>query len=287
MPAHGTAESSKGAEPVFSLQAHELRLELSHPEFGPIPVRVAVPARKTQAERLPLLIAFHGRGESTKGPERGVSGWFDDYALLRTIDRLQAPPLTREDFEGFVAKERLSEVNERLATRAFRPLIVATPYLPDMLGGRAAFDLGPKLGDFVVDELLPALRAKTPASDDAAQVGVDGVSLGGRASLLIGLTHPSAFGAVGALQAAVDETELDELARLASEAQRANSKLQIRLVTSWGDYYVDVLKELQRRFERRGVESELLVTHGTHSYQFNRGPGGYEMLLFHEAALRR
>ncbi len=220
-----------------------------------------------------------------KGPERGVRGWFEDYALRRSIERLQKPPLTREDFEDFVAKERLAAVNERLRSQPFRPFIVATPYLPDVLGGAAAFANGPKLARFVVESMLPMLRERAPVSDNPLATGIDGVSLGGRASLLIGLEYPDAFGAVGALQAAIDETELDYFAQAAHDAQVKNPELQIRLVTSWGDYYLDVIRQLQRRFERRGVRSELFLAHGTHSYRFNRGPGGYEMLLFHEYAL--
>jgi len=35
-----------------------------------------------------------------------------------------------------------------------------------------------------------------------------------------------------------------------------------------------------------GVDNELAVIPGPHDYEFNRGPGVYEMLVFHDRALR-
>ena len=36
----------------------------------------------------------------------------------------------------------------------------------------------------------------------------------------------------------------------------------------------------------REIPHELLVIPGTHGYEFNRGPGGIEMLLWHERVQR-
>src|SRR5690606_6972762 len=84
------------------LSERRLELDLVHPELGPMPTLVHVPARTHEQQRLPILIAFHGMGESRKGPQRGVLGWLQDYALEETLHRLSAPPLTRGDFAGFV-----------------------------------------------------------------------------------------------------------------------------------------------------------------------------------------
>src|SRR5690606_39738438 len=123
--------------------------------------------------------------------------------------------------------------------------------------------------------------------DLPASTGIDGVSLGGRAALLVGLSKPTAFGAVASTQAAVDKGELDRFAALASKAQHVNPGLSVRLLTSSEDYYHDVLVDLQRQFGGRGVSSELLVVQGTHSYAFNRGPGAIEMLLYHAHVLAK
>jgi len=269
------------------LTAFDIVLEFDDEQWGAMPVAVHVPARKAPSERLPVLIAFHGRGESKKGPQRGVRGWFDDYELTAALRRIAEPPLTRQDFQGFVAPERLVEINERLAQRPFTPFIIATPYLPDVLKGPEAFDNAAHLAGFVTQRLLPELRRRTPATADPHRVGVDGVSLGGRASLLIGFTEPGAFGAVEAMQPAVDERELSTFAELAKKALAVNPALKVRLVTSWGDYYLEVTKQLHRSLNDVGVRNDLLLAHGTHSYTFNKGPGCYEMLLFADEALHR
>jgi enterochelin esterase-like enzyme len=251
--------------------------------LGEIPVVVIVPARAKAEDRLPVLVAFHGRGESQKGPARGVRGWLDDYQLGHTLERLAAPPLTRDDFKGFVTDSRLKEHNARLQRQPYRPLIIVMPYLPDALKRVEVFDNGAALATLIVDRVLPRVYSETPARVGAT--GVDGVSLGGRASLLVGLSRPRAFAVVGAMQAALDDSELDAFAALGEQAHRANPRLELRLLTTRDDPFLDVNTELHARLERRAVPSELRVVPGPHSYTFNRGPGGYEMLLFQESEL--
>ena len=272
---------------AFPLEAHELTWEFELGRWGRVPVVVTVPKRSSASQRLPALITFHGRGETLKGPARGVRGWLDDYALERAMANLNDPPLSREDFGGMVSAARLATINEQLKRAPHTPLIVAMPYLPDMLKGEHAFSNASALAEMVVERLLPKLGAETPAVGVPASTGIDGVSLGGRAALLVGLSKPKAFGAVAGIQAAVDENELDRFADLAKRAQQENSGLSLRLLTSSEDYYRGVLVELQQRFERRGVESDLLIVQGTHSYAFNRGPGAIEMLLYHGQVLTK
>ena len=95
-----------------------------------------------------------------------------------------------------------------------------------------------KLAEFLVDELLPRVYRETPAIGTAETTGIDGVSLGGRAALAVGLQRPRAFGAVGSLQAAFDPGEADLVARMARRARRLNPALRIRLLTSDGDYFL-------------------------------------------------
>ena len=42
---------------------------------------VIVPSWTKPDEKLPVLIALHGRGEANKGPVEGVMGWPRDYAM--------------------------------------------------------------------------------------------------------------------------------------------------------------------------------------------------------------
>jgi dienelactone hydrolase len=232
-----------------------------------------------------VLVAFHGRGEALRSPERGARGWLQDYAIDRAIDRLGRPPLVESDFLGFVTPERLAAHNQRLATQPYGGLIVVCPYLADVLRGPSAFDQGPALADFVVDRVLPRVVAETPAAVGAGTVGVDGVSLGGRAALLVGLLRPEAFGSLGALQPAIDRSEAPRFTALATAAHRKNPSLALRLLTSDDDYFRAETEALAAAWQRTGVPSRLDVVVGPHDYAFNRGPGSYEMLLYHDGVL--
>jgi enterochelin esterase-like enzyme len=249
-------------------------------------VVVAVPERRSPADRFPVLITMHGRGEAFKGPARGARGWIDDYWLLRAIERLHAPPLTAEDFQGFVDRERLQKINESLARHPYRDLIVVCPYTPDILAGDRPFSAAVPLARFLVDDLLPRIRKETPAALTSTAIGIDGVSLGGRAALLVGLSRAQAFGAVAGLQAAFDSADAPELANRARQAKTANPGLRIRLLTSDRDYFLRANRAISKSFDQSGIEHQLLVIPGPHDYEFNRGPGVYEMLLFHDRALR-
>jgi enterochelin esterase-like enzyme len=249
-------------------------------------VVVAVPERKPADAALPVLITMHGRGESFKGPARGARGWIDDYWLLRAVERLHAPPLTQRDFQGFADPERLLRINESLRQRPYRGLIVVCPFTPDILAGDRPFNAAEPLGRFLVDDLLPRVRRETPALPSSSATGVDGVSLGGRAALLVGLSRAKAFGAVAGLQAAFDSADADELARRAQNAIAENPRLLLRLLTSDRDYFLLANRNISKAFDRSGIKHELLVIPGPHDYEFNRGPGVYEMLLFHDRVLR-
>jgi enterochelin esterase-like enzyme len=211
----------------------------------------------------------------------------DDYELGRAIERLQAPPLTRQDFRGFVDDARLSRLNASLVDRPYRGLVVVCPWVPDILTNRdrANLDAALPFGDFVVTELLPRVVAETPALTDRASTGIDGVSLGGRASLVVGFAHAERFGAVGTLQAAVQDSEAPAFAARA-RAALGKGPQRMRLLTSDRDPFAGAIGELHRAFDEGRIEHDYLVIPGPHDYAFNRGPGGIEMLLWHDRVLR-
>ena len=252
---------------------------------GPMQIVVRLPARRA-GQRFPVLIAMHGRGEAMKGPAHGARGWVDDYGLVAALGRLHAPPLVPKDLEALAAPERLARLNAALVDRAFGDLVVVCPYTPDILAGDRAFSAALPLARFLVDELLPRVNRETPSLGTAASTGIDGVSLGGRAALLVGLERAESFGAVAALQAAFDSADAPELARRAKRAREKNPKLSIRLLTSEGDFFLRANKNISKAFGEAGVPHELRVVPGPHDYVFNRGPGVYEMLLFHDRVLR-
>lgn len=251
--------------------------------IGEMQVVVVVP-KHLEGDRLPVLITMHGLGESRKGPEKGARGWLDDYALGSALERLQAPPITPGDLRGF-AGDRVGLINAALSKQPYQGLILVMPYTPDILKGDRPFSLAEPLANFLVDTLLPRVYKETPAIGTPATTGVDGVSLGGRAALLVGLTRPEAFGAVGGLQPAFDQKDAPEFTRRTLAARKLNPKLQLRLLTSVGDYYLGSTKAISSALEGAQVEHSLLIVPGDHSYKFNRGPGAYELLLYHDRVL--
>jgi iron(III)-salmochelin esterase len=271
---------------VLVAQRRELTWTFDEGAFGPTDVVISIPEGAAPNARFPVLVALHGRGESLKGSQRGARGWFDDYELGQAMQRLRKPPLKPSDFQDYVSRERLRRINRSLAQHPYQGLIVVCPFLPDVLRGDDAFSAAEPLAAFIVDVLLPRVYERTPAIGSPATTGIDGVSLGGRAALLVGWTRPLAFGAVGALQAAIDGAEVDRFVELGSHAIEQNPKLALRLLTSAQDHFLRVNERLSAELSSHGVRHQFLRVVGTHSYRFNRGPGAFEMLLFHDRVLR-
>jgi hypothetical protein len=257
-------------------------------DFEPSPggsprAAIVVPAWGGPDARFPVLIALHGRGEAQKAPEDGAMGWPRDYAMLRAIRRLCAPPLTEADLEGFVEPARLADINEGLARRPFHGLVVACPYMPD-LNPRSPADVR-AYGRFLIDTLLPRLRREAPVRPEPEATGIDGVSLGGVTALRIGLTNPSAFGAVGGIQPAVAEDDATEFVDLAKAAIARRPSLKLRLLTSHDDYFRKAVGRISQAWRAAGVAHDFADVPGPHDYAFNRGPGSIELLNWHDHAL--
>ncbi len=264
----------------------EITWKYSGHAVGPMEVVVTIPERAKGGPKLPVLVALHGRGEAHKGAHLGARGWVDDYGLNRALERLTSPPLTKRDFQGFVSTERLSSINRDLRKRPFRGVIVVSPYTPDILAGEKRFDDALPFAKFLVEELLPRVYKETPAIGTPAATGIDGVSLGGRMSLLVGLARPKAFGTVGVLQPAFKPDDTAELVRRAKAAVTKNERLRFRFLSSEEDFFLAATKRIGAAFKAAGLRTETLIARGTHSYKFNRGPGVIEMLLLHDRTLR-
>ncbi|MFO8071678.1 MAG: alpha/beta hydrolase-fold protein [Polyangia bacterium] len=262
------------------------RIEWAFPDtpLGRLHAVVAVPAGAEKHERLPVLIALHGQGESRREPARGARGWIEDYRMPRALRRLFGPPLTADDFGGMVTAERLAEINGALDLRPYRGLVVVCPYLPDRFWGAGQLREARQYGDFLFERLLPRVRREVPSAGE--KVGIDGVSLGGRAALLVGLSRPRELDAVGAMQPALGEGDIELMRSLASQARKKDPSLRLRLLSSDSDHFLRATRELSAAWRRAGLEHRLDVARGTHSYEFNRGPGVFEMLLYHDRALR-
>lgn len=251
---------------------------------GVVPrVAVLVPAWGAADATYPVVVALHGRGEARKAPAEGALGWPRDYALVRAIKRMSAPPLASADAEGFITKEHLAQMNRELVEKAFGGLIVVCPYLPDIDLTSASDALG--YGEFVVNTLLPRVRRETPSLTGSASTGIDGVSLGGAAALRIGLAHPNVFGAVGGLQPAIQQSEAGEYTDLVRAARAKNPSQKLRILTSEKDYFRQAIQKLSQSLNTASQAHEYLDVPGPHDYIFNRGPGSLELLRFQMRSL--
>lgn len=230
----------------------------------------------------PVLVALHGRGEAVRGAEAGAYGWVNDYLVGHALAALHRGRLTEGDLLRQVAPARLTELNEGLARAPFRGVILVCPHAPDVPGaGRDGAT--ERYGAWIADRLLPRLRGAFPVGEG---VGIDGVSMGGRMALRIGLGRPQQFAAVGSLQAAIRGEDAAGLVALAKAYREGRPGGKIRLVTSDGDYFREALGQAHQALTQAGVTHEFFEAVGPHNYQFNQGPGAIEMLLWHDRALR-
>jgi hypothetical protein len=284
------ARSERASGGGLPLVATSPNIRLLEWDMGPQPwgrarAAIVVPAWGDPQARYPILVALHGRGEALKAPADGMMGWPRDYAMVRAIDRLRAPPLREADYLGLVDPARMAQANTSLAARPFGGIIVACPWLPDFHPA-ATVDIA-AYGRFVLDDLLPRVRRDTPALDMPEATGIDGVSLGGIVALRIGLTCPESFGAVGGIQPALIEGQNAEWTGLAQAARARRPTMKLRLLTSHDDYFHDAIASVSEAWRAGGVTHDFADVPGPHDYVFNRGPGSIELLLWHDRALSR
>jgi dienelactone hydrolase len=231
----------------------------------------------------PVLVALHGRGEAGRGLRAGAYGWRDDYDLGKALERLKTGSLTSDDAGHLLTAERIAALNASLAAAPFTGLVVACPYTP-VPTGRGAGDAAP-FARFITESLLPKVAELRGAPVRRENAAIDGVSMGGRYALQIGLGVSSAFSSVGGLQPAIQVAEADTFAEMAvASLEKAPTK--IRLVSSEEDPFLEATRALADALGRRSIAHTLVVTKGPHDYVWNQGPGSIEMAIHHERVLR-
>jgi enterochelin esterase-like enzyme len=165
-------------------------------------------------------------------------------------------------------------------------MVMACPYTPNIwkVGGSpdAAIDA---YTTWLFEVLLPRLRIETPVLTDAKYLGVDGVSLGGYASLGVGVRKADEIGSIGCVQAAISTGDAEKWTERLTRAFERSGPRPIHLLTSTQDVFRAPMEALDRALTKRGVAHTLRVAVGPHDQPFLRGPGSVEMLLWHARAL--
>ncbi len=242
------------------------------------------PARVPESEALPLLVLFHGLGE-TSSEALGIRAWYDRYGLPQAYARLSSPPVERTlPRERYLTDARLLELNRELLVRPFPDVALVCPFTPNVFKQHPSAPFLDRYADYVEHSLLPTVRAATPILAGPAHCGAAGVSLGGYVALEVFLRKPQLFGALGCVQAALSSAAAEHYAQRLAELSAAGARA-VQLVTSSFDPFRDATLRLAQRLAAHGVSAALTSPTGPHDQRFLREVGTLELLLFQARAV--
>jgi enterochelin esterase-like enzyme len=185
-----------------------------------------------------------------------------------------------------VSDTRVNELHADLAATPFKGMVIACPYTPNFW--KVSPDVESTLdalATWIFDVLVPRLESTTPVLKGRNHLGLDGVSLGGYASLAVGVRKAGELGAIGCVQAAISVAEApgwsDKFAKVfAKEGARP-----LGLLTSTIDVFRTSVEALDKELTARKVPHDFRLAIGPHDQPFLRGPGSLEMLLWHARKL--
>ena len=233
-----------------------------------------------------VVVLFHGLGETTSEAV-GIRAWADRYGLVAAAARLHRPPVVRTLPDvTFLTDERLAELNAELARDPFEGVAVACPFTPNVFKQPSTAAALDRYATWVVEGLLPELRARLGLRSGAGAVGVDGVSLGGFVSLEVFLRRPEAFGAAGATQGAFGSNLAATYAERMRVAFERVGKRPFRIATSSWDKGREASVRLSKELAKRGVAATLAVSPGPHDQRWLREVASLELLLHYDRTLR-
>jgi hypothetical protein len=245
---------------------------------------VLVPTHLQKGERVPLLIALHGLAE-TANEEMGAYAWVKRYGIGDGYAHARDPQsITLEGLGKMVTELRVAEMRADLAKLPFRGMVIACPYTPNIWKVAANPEIALDVyAPWLFDVLLPRLRSETPMNN---KVALDGVSLGGYASLGVGVRKLSEIDSLGCVQAAVSTNDADKWTDRIAKAFATHGNKPLHLLTSTTDAFRQPVETLSASLKKRAVPHVFRLAIGPHDQPFLRGPGSLEMLLFHDRALR-
>lgn len=247
---------------------------------------VLVPTHLAKGERVPLLIALHGLAE-TVDEELGAYAWVKKYGIGNGYAHLRSPETITLDGLGKMATPaRIAELHSVLHAWSFRGMVIACPYTPNIWKVAPTPEIAlDAYAPWLFDVLVPRLVSETPVYGDAKRTGLDGVSLGGYASLGVGVRRLDRIGALGCVQAAVSVGDADRWADRIGKAFEQHGPRPLHLLTSTLDAFRAPVETLSATLKKRAIAHDFRLAIGPHDQPFLRGPGSLEMLLWHARAL--
>jgi hypothetical protein len=234
-----------------------------------------------------VVVLFHGLGE-TGSEALGIRAWADRYGLLDAARRLAgAAPMRSEGKPVLLTDERMAELREKLANQPFQGFAVACPFTPNVFRQPSTAEALDRYSGWMVDGVLPEIRRRLALPAGPGAICVDGVSLGGYVSLEVFLRRPDAFGAVGALQAAVGVNLADNYAARFRQAFDRVGERPLRIASSSWDPERAASDRLVKALRARNVPTTVDVSPGGHDQRFLREVGTLELLYHYDRILPR
>ena len=250
-------------------------------------VAIFIPNHLAKDEKVPLLVALHGLGE-TWDQGVGAFAWVERYGLGNAYARLRRLPVQRTSRQTSLLPDvRLAELNTSLAAQPFRGLAIACPYTPNVAkqpDPAAALDA---YAAWIADVVIPRARREAPVFADAAHTSLDGVSLGGYLGIEVFCRRPDAFGALGCVQSAMSPLKVpvyaERIAAIHAAAIKAGRPAPtFHIETTSSDPMHELNRDFSNELTRRGVANDFVVLSGQHDQTFLRESGSMEMLLWHD-----
>ncbi len=247
---------------------------------------LVIPQKILPSSNLSLLVLLHGLGET--GDQRtGAFAWLERYGLASNISRLVHAPVVRTAKRGDLTEDHLRAVNADLVTSPFGGFVIACPYTPNVNRSpnlKTALD---GYAQWITDVVIPAARREASVTTDVQRIAIDGCSLGGFVAMEVFLRKPLAFGALGAVQAAIGTHRAVPYADRLEQLIRNHEPRSIHLETSSADPFREANEALAAELTKRRITHETIVLPGPHDQPWLREVGTLEMLRWHDRRFQR
>ncbi len=277
VPAWLAASAQAATDSRTGWIVEEYHVKRAPAPLGPV---VVLRPRKARKKKLPLVIALHGRGETAKLPRQGAFGWPTDYGLRAWLEAATVAPVSDEFLSGVGDPRVLAKANARWGDHGAPDLCFVCPYYTDVEVHRP--DDARPLMEYLAERVVPWARATLPVEPSPERTAIDGVSLGGYLALRTACAYPKSFHSLGGIQPAMNRADVPAWRRRFERAFAENPRLELRLLTSDGDFFQDGVDTLHKALVAEGLKHRYARVHGPHDYRFNRTFGSLALIDFHE-----
>ncbi|MEL6180071.1 MAG: alpha/beta hydrolase-fold protein, partial [Myxococcota bacterium] len=225
--------------------------------------------------RWPAVLTFAGLGESKRGNRAGAWGWVEMYGVVPAMAALHRNALAPDDLQGLLEPEELDAYNKVLTETPYRGVVLVCPYPPQRSSD--AYER------FLIEELVPYTNAQLRIFPEPERWGIDGISMGGMLSTVIGFSQAEHFGAFGSQQSSLSYSP--RLQNMIDQHRQQLEGKPINIATSTYDGFRRSLTTLSQRLNDTHLNHRFTILPGRHNKRFVKGPGSIELLLFHDRAL--